>query len=197
MSDLWHDDDRDRWARALAAYDAVVRRQGVERLPALDRWYRTELPDAILAREPAHLTRDELVRLTEWKMARGVWRGRNLALVERNTEAAVAATSARALARIPDPAGPIAELARLGGVGPATASAVAAAAAPETYPFLDDVAAARVPDLGAVAYSLAFYRRYADALRARAAALGGDWTPAAVERALWADAGGKAGAKRT
>jgi hypothetical protein len=189
--ELWQSDDPARWRRALDGYDAVVEAQGVARLPELDRWYRTELPGLIAGRRPLHITRDELIRVTSWKMARGVWRGRNLALVRGNDPAAVVEASARALAAAPDPRAPIRELATLAGVGPATASAIVAAAVPDRYPFLDDVAAARVPDLGDVAYTLGFYTRYADALRQRAARLGGEWTPVRVERALWADGGGK------
>ena len=40
-----------------------------------------------------------------------------------------------------------------------------------------------------------YYAKYAAALRERAAALGGRWTAADVERALWAHAGGKAKAR--
>jgi hypothetical protein len=193
MASLWTDPDPTRWQRALERYPEVVERQAVERLPALDRWYREELPGAIHGRSPAHVTRDELVRVTEWKMARGVWRARNLGLVRSNAGALVVETSTEALALAPDPRRPISILARMSGVGPATASAVAPAAYPETYPFFDDVAAAGVPDLGPVAYTMAYYARYADALRARAAELGEGWTPVGVERALWSDAGGKAG----
>jgi hypothetical protein len=195
MGTLWTDPDPTRWRAALERYPEVVERQGVDRLPALDRWYRDELSGAIEGRSPAHLTRAELVRVTEWKMARGVWRPRNLGLVRSNSEEAVVETSSEALARVPDPRRPISILARLSGVGPATASAVAAAAAPGTYPFFDDIAAAAVPALGKVAYTLAYYVRYAEALRGRAAELGDGWTPVAVERALWSEAGGKAGEK--
>jgi hypothetical protein len=38
-----------------------------------------------------------------------------------------------------------------------------------------------------------YYRKYAEALRQRAAALAHRWTPVMVERALWAHVGGKAG----
>lgn len=194
MAELWHSDDPARWRAALDRYDAVIDAQGVARLAEHDRWYRHDLRRAIGHRSPPHVTRDEMVRVTEWKMSRGVWRARNLGLVKGNPADAVTKTSAEALARAPDPKAPIATLARLAGVGPATASAVAAAAFPQTYPFLDDLVAARVAGLGPVAYTLGYYARYADALRARAAALGDPWTPALVERAVWADAGGKAGA---
>jgi hypothetical protein len=115
--------------------------------------------------------------------------------VKSNAPRAVAETSSRALSQAPDPRRAITVLAGLAGVGPATASAVAAAAFPETYPFLDELVAAQVPALGRVAYSAAYYSRYADALRGRAREVGEGWTPVDVERALWAHVGGKAGVR--
>lgn len=196
MNTLWTSDSPRDWTSALERYESVIEAQGVARLGELDRWYREELPAAIAGRRPAHVTRDELVRVAEWKMTRGIWRPRNLGLVQGNAPDAVERTSAQALAAVPDPRAPIAVLARLDGVGPATASAVAAAAAPEVYPFFDEIAAAQVPALGPVAYTPAYYAKYAAALRERARRLGGRWTPVMVERALWAHAGGKAGARR-
>jgi hypothetical protein len=197
MLALWDSDALGRWTDALDSYEAVVARQGVARLAELDRWYQRELPAIVRAREPAHVTLEELAALTEWKMARGVWRARNLALVRGNDPAAVEERSAAALAKVPHPTRPIAELAELAGVGPATASAVAAAVAPDVYPFFDELVAAQVPGLGKVAWTLGYYGRYAEALRDRAGRLGDDWTPAMVERALWAHVGGKAGGARS
>ena len=193
MTDLWVSSARSEWRNALARYDHVVTAQGVARLVELDTWSRGALPDIIASRRTPHVKRDELVRLTEWKMARGVWRAPNLILVRGNAPDAVVDVSTQALASIPHPSAPIVVLATLAGVGPATASAVAAAAAPGTYPFFDELVAAQVPQLGQIAWTLGFYARYADAIRARAAALGDDWTPVMVERALWAHVGGKAG----
>ena len=195
MTNLWTSDAQDAWRAALARYDEVVEQQGVARLPELDRWWRDELPAAIAAREPAHVTHAELVKVTEWKMARGIWRARNLGLVKGNDAAEVKRVSRAALAAIPDPKAPIAELAALAGVGPATASAVVAAAAPDLYPFFDELVGAQVPGLGAIAFTPAYYARYADALRERAARLGESWTPVMVERALWAHVGGKKGSR--
>lgn len=189
---LWTSAVVKSWQQALERYDQVVDAQGVARLPALDRWYRGELPDLIAARERAHVTLPELVRLTEWKMARGVWRAPNLVLVRSNPAPEVVSISTAALAAVPHPSAAVAALAKLKGVGPATASAVASAFAPQVYPFFDELVAAQVPDLGPVAWTLGFYARYADALRTRAATLGGGWTPAMVEQALWAHVGGKA-----
>jgi hypothetical protein len=193
MAGLWTSDSRPAWREALDSYEDVIAAQGVARLPELDRWYREELATSIAAREPMHVTHAELVRLTEWKMARGVWRAPNLVLVRSNAPDTVIDTSTLALSRVPHPTAPIAALAKLKGVGPATASAMAAAAAPATYPFFDELVAAQVPTLGKVAWTLGYYARYADALRERATSLGGEWTPVSVERAVWAWLGGKAG----
>ena len=195
VKSLWPSDDATAWRAALDRYDDVVARQGVSSLAELDRWYRRELPDAIAARRKPHVTHGEIVKATEWKMARGVWRARNVVLVRGNDPGLVVETSTEALSKIPHPTAPIAALAVLAGVGPATASAVAAAASPAIYPFFDELVAAQIPGLGAVAWTLGYYRRYAEALRARAAELGASWTPVRLERALWAHVGGKAGAR--
>lgn len=193
MPTLWSSTSLDAWRRALDSYDDVVAHQGVARLAELDAWYRDELPPAIAARRHAHVTLAELVKITEWKMARGVWRGRNLALVRGNAPDVVIATSTEALAAMPDPTAPIATLAELDGVGPATASAVAAAAMPDVYPFFDELVAAQMGLAGKLAFTLGYYAKYAAALRERAGQLGHGWTPVMVERALWAHVGGKAG----
>lgn len=190
---LWASGERRLWQAAADRYAAVIAAQGVVRLQALDDWYRGEFPDVIARRRPRFVTSDELIRVTEWKMARGVWRQRNLLLVRSNAADLVEQTSREALSLVPDPVAPIVLLSRLAGVGPATASAVAAAAAAEVYPFFDELVAAQAPGLGAVAFTVPYYRRYAEVLRARADALGNGWTPTLVERALWSHAGGKAG----
>ena len=193
MGSLWLSTSDSEWRRALRSYDEVVLAQGVARLQVLDRWYREELPDAVTKRRPRHTTHAELVKLTEWKMARGVWRAPNLVLVKGNDADRVKEVSTAALTSAPHPTAPIAVLAKLDGVGPATASALVAAAEPTIYPFFDELVAAQVPKLGPVKWTLSYYAKYADALRDRARALGGDWTPALVERAIWASVGGKAG----
>ena len=193
MTSLWSSTSRAAWRSALDAYVDVVERQGVASLPDHDRWYREELPAAIAARRRPHITHPELVRVTEWKMARGVWRAPNLVRVRSNPADLVRETSTAALEAIPHPTAPVSTLAALDGVGPATASAIVAAHAPSTYPFFDELVAAQIPALGKVAWTLGYYARYATALRERAERLGDGWTPVMVERALWSHVGGKAG----
>jgi hypothetical protein len=193
MKNLWKSKSIEEWQTALATYENVIAGQGVKRLPELDTWYQNVLPRTIAKRRPRNVTLSELVKVTEWKMSRGVWRARNLALVRGNEAAAVVQASQQALELVPHPTGPIKRLAELDGVGPATASAVMAAAEPGLYPFFDDLVAQQMPQLDKVAYTLTYYARYADLIRERAIQLGGDWSPVLVEQAMWASVGGKAG----
>ncbi len=193
MEALWKATDPKKWREALSQYAEVIERQGVAKLPDRERWYRSELPGLISARQPRHVTLPELIRLTEWKMSRGTWRAPNLVLVKGNDAGVVRELSGAALAQVPHPTAPIRALAELAGVGPATASAVLAAAEPAAYPFFDELVAGQVAGLGNVAFTLGYYARYAEAVRARSAQLGSDWTAGMVEQALWANVGGKAG----
>jgi len=84
----------------------------------------------------------------------------------------------------------ITELTVLKGVGPATASAVLAAYAPDVAPFMSDEA--MVAALGnAKEYTLKQYLAFADKLQAKAKELTvgeESFTPSDVERALWSSA---------
>jgi hypothetical protein len=95
---LWQQDECAAWAAALAAYPAAVEARGGAKLLALDRWVHDELPAAVRAREPRHLTHDELLRVVRWKMGRGVWRANNLQLATSNAVEAVETLTAEALA---------------------------------------------------------------------------------------------------
>jgi len=187
---LWRADDRAMWTEALAGYDAAIAALPNAKLMAHDAWYRLELPARVHARTPMHLTHDEMVQLTEWKMARGVWRAPNLVLVRNNPVGAVEAATSSAAALLAEPAKALAAVCALGGVGPATASAVLAVMAPERFPFFDEIVtgqvAPHVDGMGKIAWTAPYYRKYAAALIARADALAHGWHAGMVERALWA-----------
>lgn len=93
-----------------------------------------------------------------------------------------------AAALLAHPAKAVRAVAALKGVGPASASAVLAVMAPETYPFFDELVARQVPTIGDVAWTVGYHVQYAEALRKRAAVLGQDFMPTHIERALWAHA---------
>jgi hypothetical protein len=195
---LWSSAKCANWISASDRYPQVIQAQGVNGLPELDLWYRTEFAAALAGRDPVCVTREELQEVTRWKMKRGVWRERNRILVAGNAPQVVQGLSIEAFAAVPDPRRPIAILSQLAGVGPATASAVLAAYRPDIYPFFDELVAAQIPGLGPVAFTPAYYQRYATRLRERANQLKGlcseyEWTAQQVSQALWVASGGKAG----
>jgi len=194
---LWQKTTCANWHATFEAYPVIVRAQQVNGLAELDAWYRTKLTELIAARSPAYITRNELERVTRWKMKRGVWRERNRLLVLSNETALVKQTSIEAFAAIPDPRKPVDILSRLAGVGPATSSAVLACVSPSLYPFFDELVAEQIPHLGKVAFTATYYQHYAAKLRERAERLNDVcqhrvWTAHALSQALWTASGGKA-----
>ncbi len=193
---LWKSEDCVDWQAALDKYPEVIRAQQVRGLAELDAWYQSSFPKRIAGRRPAYITRAELEQVTTWKMKRGVWRERNRLLLAGNSPALIKKTSREAFAALPDPRKPISMPSGLAGVGPATASAVLAGYSPALFPFFDELVAQPIPHLGVVAFTAAYYQRYAAALRQRAARLnerceGTVWTAHEVSQALWAASGGK------
>jgi hypothetical protein len=186
----WENKDIRAWREALASYDTRIAGRQVNRLPELDRWYRQTLPRILVGRHSPFITKDELIKVAEWKMKRGVYRGRNLALIRENSEGDVKSKSEQAFAATPDARKPIALLCKLSGVGPATASAVLAALRPDLFPFFDEEVAGQIPGLGKVAFTPSYYSRYSEALRLRARALSEEspssWSAQDVAQALWA-----------
>lgn len=193
---IWNEQDCAHWHTALDSYPQVITAQGSERLARLDGWYSYELPALLAARHEPYVTLEELERITAWKMLRGVWRERNRLLVKSNPSEQVMSLSRKAFAEVPDPRKPISTLSALAGVGPATASAVMAAYAPQVYPFFDELVSAQIPGLGPVDFSAKYYVAYAEKLRERAEQLSAacahhPWNVQDVAQALWANSGGK------
>jgi hypothetical protein len=201
LPSLWTIRACDKWHNALGRYPAVVLAQEVNGLSEIDEWFRDGLPALVRARRPAYITRDELERVTVWKMKRGVWRERNRLLVIGNDPQLVKQTSINAFAEVPDPRRPVDMFSNLEGVGPATSSGVLAAFAPKFYPFFDELVARQIPRLGEVAFTAPYYQRYSAALRERADELNEvckhrEWTANDVSQALWSNSGGKAALKQ-
>lgn len=131
--------DAGLWREALFSYEAIIKNLEKPNLISLDDFYRKELPNLLHQRDPnPYITTHELSRLMEWKLARGKWRPRLLSFVSSLDDAVVRDASQKAFASVPDVSKAVSELTVLKGVGPATASAVLAAYAPDVAPFMSD-----------------------------------------------------------
>ncbi|KAH0631808.1 hypothetical protein JD844_019635 [Phrynosoma platyrhinos] len=181
------------WRAVWDLYQDVLDAKGIKqrKLIALDKWYQEELPIAVGQREEKYLTQEELVKLMEWKLCRGKFRPRLQQLVATNSREMVEACTKKAYQLLPDIPAAVQELSKLKAVGPATASAILAAGAPEAAAFMADEVMESIPGLSPVQYTLKHYLLYLDRIQSCATKLNKadtekKWTPHCVERCLWA-----------
>jgi len=179
------------WKEALSSYSSRIESLNKPNLLSLDDFYRNQLPPVLHQRNPnPYITTAELSKLMQWKLTRGKWRPRLLDFVSSLDEAAVNSASSKAFQSLPDVSKAVSELTVLKGVGPATASAVLAAYAPDLAPFMSDEAMEAA--LGnSKDYSLKQYLLFADKLQTKAKELSSEcdsFSPSDVERALWSSA---------
>ncbi|KAG4211005.1 hypothetical protein ERO13_A02G079900v2 [Gossypium hirsutum] len=152
------------WKEALSSYKSRIQSLNKPNLISLDQFYTHELPSLLRQRNPnPFITTAELSRLMQWKLTRGKWRPRLLDFVSSLDDSSVQSVSQKAFLSLPDISKAISELTVLKGVGAATASAVLAAYAPETAPFMSDE---------------------------ELSSMGDSFRPSDVERALWSSAVG-------
>nr|GLL48973.1 uncharacterized protein LOC109153260 [Ipomoea trifida] len=164
--------DSGLWKEALSSYDARIEALNKPNLLSLDAFYRNELPLLLRQRNPTP--------------------PRLLDFVSSLDDAVVKSASQAAFQSLPDVSKAVSELTVLKGVGPATASAVLAAYAPDVAPFMSDEAMQAA--LGnSKDYTLKQYLVFVGKLQAKAeelTAMGVSFTPSDIERALWSRAMG-------
>ncbi|XP_043712145.1 uncharacterized protein LOC122660947 [Telopea speciosissima] len=179
------------WKDALSCYQSRLESLNKPGLPELDDFYRNQLPLLLRERNPKpYIAKPELSKLMQWKLTRGKWRPRLLDFVSSLDETLVKSASQKAFESLPDISKAISELTVLKGVGPATASAVLAAYAPDAAPFMSDEA--MLAALGnSKDYTLKQYVLLTEKLQAKAKELsleGDTFTASDVERSLWSSA---------
>ncbi|GKV20017.1 hypothetical protein SLEP1_g30197 [Rubroshorea leprosula] len=179
------------WREALSSYESRIESLKKPDLISLDDFYRNKLPTRLRERNPnPFLTTSELSLLMQWKLTRGKWRPRLLNFVSSLDDSVVKSASQKAFGSLPDVSKAVSALTVLKGVGPATASAILAAYAPDIAPFMSDEAMEAA--LGnSKDYSLKQYLLFVDKLQTKAKDLslnGDSFTPSDIERSLWSSA---------
>merc|ERR1712168_1482206 len=177
-----------KYQEALNA-KAYAKSSKPETLLKLDKWYQTELPKKIKSRgTDAFLTHDEIVQTIKWKLARGQFRPRLKDLVQMNTPRVVMQETKKAFRQLikrNDIESAIQAMSNLKGVGPAMASAVLAAGAPQLAPFMADECLLSLPEIEGIDYTLKEYLRLVEKTKEcvdRLNAEGSGWTPHKVEQ---------------
>ncbi|GIX67485.1 hypothetical protein CEXT_168791 [Caerostris extrusa] len=188
----------EQWNYVLSQYKEVLKEKaakrtkkgGPEELIRLDTWYQEQLPKIIQSRKPPYIVHEELIQIVRWKLM-SKFRPRLTDLVRINTETAVLQISKKAFRKKPkELAQAITALTNLKGVGPATASAILAAAFPDDVPYMADESMLSTPGIEATDYTLAEYINFSEHMKACAERLRsldpkGNWTPHKVELTLW------------
>nr|XP_060642263.1 uncharacterized protein LOC132781808 isoform X1 [Anolis sagrei ordinatus]XP_060642264.1 uncharacterized protein LOC132781808 isoform X1 [Anolis sagrei ordinatus] len=181
------------WRAVQGLYQDALSAKASKRkeLIALDQWYQEELPIAVAKRVKKYLRKAEVVKLMEWKLCRGKFRPRLQQLVATNSNEMVEECTTKAFQLLPDVSRAVQELCKLKAVGPATASAILTAGAPDTAAFMADEVLESIPGLSPVQYTLKHYLLYLDKIQSCAEKLNKadtekTWTPHGVELCLWA-----------
>ncbi|XP_058464849.1 uncharacterized protein LOC131438688 [Malaya genurostris] len=132
-----------------------------EKLIRLDEWYQNTLPKLIQKRgKDAHLLHEELVQTMEWKQARGKFFPQLTHLIKINTPRAVMMETKKAFRKLPNLEQALNALSNLKGVGITMASALLAAALPETAPFMADECLMALPDFESIDYTAKEYLKF-------------------------------------
>jgi hypothetical protein len=162
-----------------------------EELIKLDDWYQNELPKKIKQRgRDAHLIHEELVQCMKWKQSRGKYYPQLSYLIKVNTPRAVVMETKKAFRKLPNIEQAITALSNLKGVGTTMASALLAAAIPESAPFMADEVLKAIPDIEGIDYTTREYLKFVTHIESTRNRLNSEcgseeWSAHSVELAVW------------
>ncbi|XP_055640853.1 probable serine/threonine-protein kinase mps1 [Toxorhynchites rutilus septentrionalis] len=138
-----------------------------EDLIRLDDWYQNKLPQLIKKRgKDRFVVHEELVQTMKWKQTRGKFFPQLSYLIKVNTPRAVQAETKKAFRKLPNLEQAITALSNLKGVGTTMASALLAAAAPETAPFMADECLMAIPEIEGIDYTTREYMNFVQHIQA-------------------------------
>jgi len=182
----------ENWQELLGDYSNTLSKVSVGKkvaLCGLDSWYTSELRHEL---SQAHfVTKDQLLKITDWKLNRGVWRPGLKKLVESNSDAEIKKITREAFEILNTEEVSAAtvkssldHLRQLKGVGPATASAVLSAFT--DVPFMSDEGLSYfgIP----LKYTLKDYMLYYDKMTGLLDDVEDECSLRSLEQAIWVTA---------
>ncbi|XP_050069869.1 nucleolin-like [Anopheles maculipalpis] len=169
----------------LALYPQVLKLRAENKckkpdeLIRLDDWYQNKLPQLIKKRgKDRFMVHEELVKTMKWKQTRGKFYPQLSYLIKVNTPRAVQAETKKAFRKLPNLEQAITALSNLKGVGTTMASALLAAAAPETAPFMADECLMAIPEIEGIDYTTREYMNFVQHIQATTDRLNRECHPA-------------------
>lgn len=173
------------WEKIDARYKDMLKEKGGDKLVKLDNFCR-DLSARLKEDSSPSISKDELLRLVDWKFAKGKPRWALVNLLKSNRPETVEKCAAAAFSRSNDGdiSGAMKRLCELKGVGPATASALLSLHRDDLFAFMDDEVIECLYD-GKRGYTLKIYLDVNKKCTEIAEKLGDDWSPRRVGRTLW------------
>jgi hypothetical protein len=189
--------DKSLWCKIEARYTEMLKAKGGDELVECDRYCRKDLKARMIQQK--FITKDELLKIVQWKFLKGKPRHALMSLLKSNSESDVKdrTKSGMIFANDQNVDAAIDEIAKLRGVGPATASAILSIFKPSLFAFMDDEVIECLYDDGKRGYTTKIYRHMNDECTKLANQLNrirnddknpndkDEWNPSRVGRALW------------
>ena len=173
----------DIWERIEARYDDMILEKGGDKLVKLDK-FCSGLSKKISSSDEPAITKEELLKVVDWKFAKGKPRYALLNRLKSNQNVEECSRGAFVESEKGNVQEAINALCTLNGVGPATASAVLTLHRGELFAFMDDEVIEAVYD-GKRGYTYKIYDAMNSKCSEIAKELGENWTTRRVGRALW------------
>ena len=171
------------WEQIEAKYDEAILEKGGDKLVKLDKFCE-QLSKKIVRSDGPSITKEELLKVVDWKFTKGKPRYALLNRLKSNQNVEKCSKKAFAESKQGNIREAIDALCELNGVGPATASAVLSLHRGDIMAFMDDEVIEALYD-GKRGYTFKIYDEMNSRCAQLAEELGDGWSTRRVGRALW------------
>ena len=171
------------WEKIEAKYDEAILEKGGSKLATLDKFCEKLSKTIVSADEPS-ITREELLKVVDWKFAKGKPRYALLNRLKSNQNVEKCSREAFQHSKEGNIREAVDALCVMNGVGPATASALLSLHRGDIFAFMDDEVIEALYE-GKRGYTFKIYDEMNSRCAELAEELGDEWSTRRVGRALW------------